>query len=304
MNYLSALIGTIRRSFDYKGRSSSEEFWRASTAWTLLNLTGIYFFSSLGEDSLITTGQVHFISMAFQMVISLPLLALGVRRLHDIGKSGWWNAIGITLIGLIPLFYWDMKKSSTTENRYGAVPPDADSGNFHRNVGATLYAAIFLLIFTNAYSAFFSFKEWQEEEIEDSGQKSKIIYRLFSAKETRGGIIKMGFICTGEKDMAVFISTLLAKNNLEMAVPIVDPANAISIAQAAEGGKNLAHKTYSFEIIEGNKNAAISAASKDDLLKLIKNDISVSVNIGSEIWRSEVNSTDPKVQRFVNDCAK
>ena len=36
----------------------------------------------------------------------LPALAVGTRRLHDIGKSGWWQVIMLTVIGLLVLIYW------------------------------------------------------------------------------------------------------------------------------------------------------------------------------------------------------
>ena len=35
----------------------------------------------------------------------LPALAVGTRRLHDIGKSGWWQLIMLTVIGLLVLIY-------------------------------------------------------------------------------------------------------------------------------------------------------------------------------------------------------
>ena len=39
-------------------------------------------------------------------MVLIPALAVGARRLHDVGKSGWWQLISITVIGLIPLIIW------------------------------------------------------------------------------------------------------------------------------------------------------------------------------------------------------
>ena len=51
----------------------------------------------------------------------LPALAVGTRRLHDIGKSGWWQLIMLTVIGLLVLIYW-------------WVQPTVDGGNSHELV--------------------------------------------------------------------------------------------------------------------------------------------------------------------------
>ena len=40
------------------------------------------------------------------MITFLPSLAAGCRRLHDVNKSGWWQLISITVIGIIPLIIW------------------------------------------------------------------------------------------------------------------------------------------------------------------------------------------------------
>jgi uncharacterized membrane protein YhaH (DUF805 family) len=49
-------------------------------------------------------------------------IAVATRRLHDVNRSGWWQLIAITLIGLIPLIYWLAQPAETTENRFGKNP--------------------------------------------------------------------------------------------------------------------------------------------------------------------------------------
>jgi uncharacterized membrane protein YhaH (DUF805 family) len=53
------------------------------------------------------------------LVLFLPSLAVFARRLHDRNRSGWWILIAITIIGLIPLFYWLVSEGSKEANEYG-----------------------------------------------------------------------------------------------------------------------------------------------------------------------------------------
>ena len=55
-------------------------------------------------------------------ILILPNLSLGIRRLHDINKSGWWMLLFFTIVGLIPMFYWlYFKEGDQSENNYGTM---------------------------------------------------------------------------------------------------------------------------------------------------------------------------------------
>lgn len=57
------------------------------------------------------------------LITLIPALAVGVRRLHDIGKSGWMWLVGlIPLIGLIWLLVLFATNGNPGENKYGANP--------------------------------------------------------------------------------------------------------------------------------------------------------------------------------------
>ena len=56
----------------------------------------------------------------------IPFIAVGVRRLHDINKSGWWILVGaIPLIGTISLIIWLLKQGADGSNNYGDNPKKA-----------------------------------------------------------------------------------------------------------------------------------------------------------------------------------
>tara|TARA_A100001015_G_scaffold317829_1_gene435825 strand:+ start:272 stop:535 length:264 start_codon:yes stop_codon:yes gene_type:complete len=52
-----------------------------------------------------------------------PLIALMVRRIHDIGKSAWWLLIAFTVIGLPVLWNWFSLPSEEADNKYGTYNP-------------------------------------------------------------------------------------------------------------------------------------------------------------------------------------
>ena len=48
----------------------------------------------------------------------LPALAVGTRRLHDVGKSGWWQLLMLTVIGFLVLIYWWVQPAVEGDNTY------------------------------------------------------------------------------------------------------------------------------------------------------------------------------------------
>ena len=61
----------------------------------------------------------------FELVTFLPTLAVNVRRLHDINRTGWWTLIVFTVVGVFLLLYWACKKGTAGPNRFGPDPLSA-----------------------------------------------------------------------------------------------------------------------------------------------------------------------------------
>ncbi len=99
---------------NFSGRSSRSEYWWFALFTFLISCVISIVFSS-------TLAKV--ISILVGLAFLLPNLGLAVRRLHDIGKSGWWYLIGlIPLVGQIILIVWFCKESQPFDNEYGSVP--------------------------------------------------------------------------------------------------------------------------------------------------------------------------------------
>ena len=46
-------------------------------------------------------------------------MALSARRLHDVGRSGWWQLIPLTIVGIIPYLIWVLRAGDSETNKYG-----------------------------------------------------------------------------------------------------------------------------------------------------------------------------------------
>ena len=112
---------------NFSGRASRSEYWY----FVLLNFIISMVFNiitfvlaSNGASDGLTVVQV--LSWIVSLALFLPGLGVSVRRLHDIGKSGWWLFIILIpcCIGLIWLVILMCKGSEMEENEYGPVPED------------------------------------------------------------------------------------------------------------------------------------------------------------------------------------
>tara|TARA_B100000767_G_scaffold273384_1_gene303327 strand:+ start:1317 stop:1775 length:459 start_codon:yes stop_codon:yes gene_type:complete len=110
--------------FDFTGRSSRSEFW----FFLMFNI----FFVSIINAVLLYVGSLFgiwggLISSVLSLIVSvifvLPLLSVSARRLHDVGKSGWFVLILlIPLLGLYLLIKAYANEGETTINYYGRLP--------------------------------------------------------------------------------------------------------------------------------------------------------------------------------------
>jgi uncharacterized membrane protein YhaH (DUF805 family) len=107
-------IEVLKKYAVFQGRARRAEYWY----FVLFNIIASLLLGLV--DGLLGTG---FIGFLYYILVFLPSLAVQVRRLHDVGKSGWWILIGlIPLIGWIWLLVLLVKDSDAGENKYGPNP--------------------------------------------------------------------------------------------------------------------------------------------------------------------------------------
>jgi uncharacterized membrane protein YhaH (DUF805 family) len=100
MNFLQAYASVVRKYSDFSGRASRAEYWN----WVLfVALASECFFRQL--DAIIFQSP-SMLTRLFVLVIFIPTVAVGVRRLHDVDRSGWWLLLWPTFFGIFsPLLF-------------------------------------------------------------------------------------------------------------------------------------------------------------------------------------------------------
>lgn len=127
MNFATAIRTCFCKYVTFSGRATRSEFWYWGLfVWILNILCAVADYAIFGLPSLDNPGAAPAATIAqgFSLLVALPSLAVGSRRLHDTGRSGWWQLLLITLIGIIPLLYWWVCKSQP-DNKYGSDPLQA-----------------------------------------------------------------------------------------------------------------------------------------------------------------------------------
>lgn len=116
-------ILAFKKAFDFSTRLRRKEYWM----FTLVSLILSFVLGLIdGFAGLEIAEGVGILGMLYGLLILIPGLALGVRRLHDIGKSGWWLLIIlIPIVGAIIILIFAILDSETQSNEYGENPKAA-----------------------------------------------------------------------------------------------------------------------------------------------------------------------------------
>jgi len=111
----------MKQYADFGGRARRTEYWMS----TLFNF--IFMIAAMVIDNVagLTAGELPYgvFYFLYAFAVFIPGLAVSVRRLHDVGKSGWMILIAlIPIIGAIWLLVLMFTDSNAGDNQYGANP--------------------------------------------------------------------------------------------------------------------------------------------------------------------------------------
>ena len=115
-------LTVLKKYGDFSGRARRKEYWM----FVLINL--IFSITALILDNLLVNAfhlEYGILNILYTLAVLIPGLAVLVRRLHDVGKSGWMVLILlIPIIGAIWLLILVIQDSNQGENKYGPNPKD------------------------------------------------------------------------------------------------------------------------------------------------------------------------------------
>lgn len=113
-----AVVICLNKYGDFTGRACRAEYWYWRLLMFLVYIAFWGFMSIIDYDE-----DPAAIYLIWCLAMLLPSLAVTVRRLHDIGKSGWWYFIAlIPIIGVILLLIWLCRDGVSNMNEYGVNP--------------------------------------------------------------------------------------------------------------------------------------------------------------------------------------
>jgi uncharacterized membrane protein YhaH (DUF805 family) len=106
-------LNAFKNYANFSGRARRKEYWMFFLIYSLLYV-GLSFIDGLLGSA--------WLSSIFSLVLLIPSISYAARRLHDTGRSGWWQLLYlIPLIGIIVVIVF-LAQDSHEENEYGISP--------------------------------------------------------------------------------------------------------------------------------------------------------------------------------------
>ena len=120
-NAMNHFIDAYKNYATFSGRANRPQYW-----YFVLFYIIVSFLLALIDLFLGTAGEIAdtgFFGGLFALASFVPTIAIAARRLHDTGRSGWWQLIIlIPIIGFIVLVFFLASKGNEGENKYGIKP--------------------------------------------------------------------------------------------------------------------------------------------------------------------------------------
>jgi uncharacterized membrane protein YhaH (DUF805 family) len=122
---LSWFIEALKKYAVFSGRSRRKEYWYYVLFVAIISIV-LSIIDGLFGTYHRSTGA-GLLSTIFSLAVLIPSIAVSVRRLHDIDRTGWWVLISLVpLVGWIVLLVFHVQDSTPGTNRYGPNPKSTE----------------------------------------------------------------------------------------------------------------------------------------------------------------------------------
>lgn len=115
MTFKKAVQRCFKKYFDFSGRASRAEYWYFVLFNILISIPFVILIIATGGEN----PSIERLADIVNLALFIPNTAAATRRLHDTGRSGWWQLIAFTGIGIFVLLYWYIKEGDDGANEYG-----------------------------------------------------------------------------------------------------------------------------------------------------------------------------------------
>jgi uncharacterized membrane protein YhaH (DUF805 family) len=130
MDFFEAIRSGFRNFAGFSGRAVRSEYWYfALFSGLVYQVAAILDAALFPANDFVRNLGVGPLYLLTVLVLLLPAVAVCVRRLHDLDRTGWWAVLPLTLIGGFVLLYWFCKPGTSGPNRFGPdrlASPDPD----------------------------------------------------------------------------------------------------------------------------------------------------------------------------------
>ena len=119
---MSWYLQALKKYADFSGRARRKEYW----FFILFNIIISIVLSVIDVTLGLGAGGIGILSGIYSLAVLIPSIAVGVRRLHDINKTGWWVLIVfVPFIGVIVLLVFALMAGTHGDYNYGPDPKAA-----------------------------------------------------------------------------------------------------------------------------------------------------------------------------------
>lgn len=120
MEFGEAVRSGFRNYANFNGRAARSEYWYWVLFALIVNVAG-----GILDRAIFFGSDTGLFAPLISLALLLPGIAVAVRRMHDMDRTGWWVLIVLTGIGALILLIWFCFKGSDGPNRFGSDPLSA-----------------------------------------------------------------------------------------------------------------------------------------------------------------------------------